>query len=365
MWDKIARLLIMILCSLPLLVPSPGLGGDQAGRNPVSSVSEELSEIKGLIGRTRVGGWVDFVYKDSDQKDFNQFFDLHHFYLYFDNRLNDYWQAFLEVEYEHIPDLKKSGSSGGLKLERGYIQYTYSDYAKVRLGKFNTPLGIWTPAHWAILVDSVAKPIHDDNQYVPRKSVGIELSGNRLFPLETSLDPLLTYSLYISNGPEISGTNSVSDNQLGAGVDANVRIGDRYLIGWSGNVQHNQAPALSGKAGRREVSMMVYGEALLPYGVLVRGEYFSQNRGKGDPSLDVIYGKVKWSFREKWYLNYRWNRGEDEKEGMGGKESVNTFTLSYWPLLNVRMKGEVSTHSFENSLVEDYSAWMFWAGYIF
>jgi hypothetical protein len=361
------RIILLIYFLLLTMLPPPfhSAFGEEVSGESLSAVSEQVEEIRGVLGRTRIGGWVDFVYKDTDQKDFKQFFDLHHFYLYFDNKLNEYWQAFGEVEYEHIPNLRKNGGSGRLKIERGYIQFSPRDYMKFRFGKFNTPLGIWTPEHWAIYVDTITKPIHEENVYVPSKSVGLEFLGSILIRLGGDMSTFFNYKAYLSNGPEIFGTNEPVDNQLGGGIDLSLDINDKYRLGVSGYFQHNPSPSLAGTAGRREGSGMAYFDLGFPHGILIRGELFYQGRGDGDPSVTAYYGKVKWSFNDKWYINYRWNRGDDEKEGNGKRETVNTVTLSYWPILEVRMKAELSNHSFESPIVEGYNAWMFWLGYIF
>jgi hypothetical protein len=353
-----ALLILITLLSKPCFAEYDETKEEEIGR------LGRIDAIERHIGRTRIGGWVDFLYKDTDKQDSKQFFDLHHFYLYFDNELTENWRAFAELEFEHVPELEGGGGSGELKLERGYIQYTYNDHAKSRLGKFNTPLGIWTPTHWAIYVDTVTKPIHEDNKYVPVKQVGIEFFGS-VFPLiGDRIHGLINYAAYFSNGSEVSGTNKPEDDDLGGGVDINATFNDRYLIGISAYTQHNPSPRL-GTPGRREDSLMLYGEAELPYNILLRSEYFIQDRTKGDPDIDVIYAKIKWGFIDNWYVNYRWNQGDDDKNGNGREQTMNVFTLSYWPLPEVRIRSEFSIHDFKDPGKEDFNEWIAWIGYIF
>ncbi|RMG58335.1 MAG: hypothetical protein D6713_07970 [Deltaproteobacteria bacterium] len=316
-----------------------------------------------ILSETRVGGWIDLLYHDSDRKGEERGFDLHHVYLFVDSQVNERWRVFAEVEFEHAPHLEDGESKGELKLERGYAEHFRSDLLKFRFGKFNTPFGIWTPTHWAVYVDTVRKPIHEDNKYVPPKSVGVEAFG-AWFPRLFSLPLQVEWALFLSNGGEYEGTDNREDGKLGGGFDVRARVADDYLLGLSGYGRNEETPS-DGTAGRNERSLMLYGEASLPWSFLVRAEALLQDRSRGDRSLDAWYGKVRWDFRDDAYVNVRYESGDDEKRAGGGRHRVTTLTLGYWVAPEVRLKGEVSFHDFKDPGKEDYSEWVAWLGVIF
>ena len=68
---------------------------------------------------------------------------------------------------------------------------------------------------------------------------------------------------------------------------------------------------------------------------------------------------------EKWYVNYRWNRGDDRRRGGSNEQTANVFTLSFWPLTSVRFKMEYALHDFVDLETEDYRELQFFIGYIF
>ena len=39
-------------------------------------IEERLERIESILGRTKLGGWIDAVYSDNDKEDSRQFFDL-------------------------------------------------------------------------------------------------------------------------------------------------------------------------------------------------------------------------------------------------------------------------------------------------
>lgn len=384
---------------------------------------ERLGRLESILGNTKVGGWVDSIYSDNDKKNHEQFFDVHHLYLFIDNKFNENWRAFGELEFEHAPEFEGDEGKGELKLERGYIQFSLAEWFNLRFGKYNTPFGIWTPEHWAINVDTIQKPIHEDNKYVPVKQVGIEYFGT-VFPEIGDLSMEINYAAYVSNGPEVFGTDDPGDNILGGGADLNIRFNDRVLMGTSFYTQNNPADsarkmehdedALGNELpdfaysdfGREENSFMYYGEILLPFDITLRGEAFNQNRNGNYRDVVAYYAKVKWEFLPGWYINYRRAWGDDEKafkKGSGAgrypgslvvdetgtlvpKEdempghTIDTVTLAYWPVNNVRIKLEYSMHHFEKDTevktrdsdgdpdsyrFEEFNTWAFWIGYVF
>ena len=65
----------------------------------------------------------------------------------------------------------------GIEVDRAFIEYRRSALARFRLGKINTPAGIWKPIHWSIAVDTISEPIMEDNDFIPTKTEGFSFAA--------------------------------------------------------------------------------------------------------------------------------------------------------------------------------------------
>ncbi|MFQ5645790.1 MAG: hypothetical protein ACE5GM_02580 [bacterium] len=365
-------LLICLVVSFPALSRAEQHDDDGIKEESAVSVLNQDDQENELIQKLKVFGWLDTTYKDNTKKNNKQYFDSSHLYLILDAQISDRWRAFAEMEYEHAPDTsrdnvdfdnEKYSSTGKVLLERSYIEYNLRDEAQFRAGKYNTPLGIWTPAHWSIYVDTTAKPIHEAKHYVSSKQVGAQFFGNA-FPSDM-LE--LNYSAYTSNGSEQRdqfGSNKPSDDKLAYGSDMRVKFMEDYMFGYSFN--HTKATVNYPAINRVNKTHMVYSDLLLPSDVVLRGAYFYQVRDHGYDDIETYYAKIKYSFMEKWYINYRLERGDLESSGKrNNRETANVMTLAYWPLTTVRTRLEFVTHRYQKNINGAYNEWSAWIGILF
>src|SRR3989304_6280216 len=91
-----------------------------------------------------------------------------------------------------------------LDLERLTIGYSFSDAAKLRVGRFHTPLGYWNNAyhHGVQLQPTIERPdflkFEDDGGILPTHVVGASLGGR----VHTGVGAV-EYTAMIGNGPQI------------------------------------------------------------------------------------------------------------------------------------------------------------------
>ncbi|MCP5057760.1 MAG: hypothetical protein GY937_13705 [bacterium] len=325
-----------------------------------TSLDRRTNRLERLVGNTRVGGWLDFRYGDSTKRNSDPEFDIHHLYLYFDSRIDEHWSSFAELEFEHSPIFDDGDGQGEIKLERLYIQYRHDERLALQLGKFNTPFGYWTPIHWAILQDTIQKPIHEDNAYVPRKQVGMRLFGDAYEGRVAGLPARLEGNIWLSSGTEIYGTNKPQDGNLGIGADVRIRLDERWLLGFSTYRQKN--PHFD---DRQEQNFMFYADTEIGRGFTLRGELFHQDRSRGFESRTAGYAKLRWDFAERLYANLRLGIGDDDKRGDGDLHEEAVLTFGYSPIPNVRMKLEWAYNRFDASSVEDFHSWGLYTGLFF
>ncbi len=356
---RIARGAVMGALSIAVAVASSSSAAE-GDLEQLDDVEDRLSRLETLAGNVEVGGWLDFVFKDSEKTGQAPYFDPHHFYLYFDARVSDSWSGFAEIEYEHAPRFEEGEGSGEIKAERLYIQYRHNRKIQLRFGKFNTRSGYWTPEHWTILVDTIQKPIHEDNAYVPAKQVGVEASGQLFSGTAFGLPVAVDAAFWGSNGSEIFATNEPRDDDFGFGSDLRVTFFDNYLLGASFYQQKNPD-----QTGRTERSVVAYTDLRLPCDLTLRGEFLHQNRNHAFSDVSVGYAKLRWDFFERAYLNYRFGIGDDDKRGTGDTHVEHVATLGYSPHPNVRLRAEYARNEFDATGVEDFNVWAAYLGLIF
>jgi len=304
----------------------------------------------------RVGAWLDASYVDNDLQPGSV--DLNHVNVLFDTRWRQL-QAFLEMEYEREVDRGGAEDEEELEIEQAYLRFGPRDGLALRLGRFNTPAGIWFPIHWSILMDTIQKPPHAAEDLLPEQQVGIELSG-RLFPrwpgTADGWDAQLDYALFAGVGGERLDQEAVEGVSFGA--DLRLLLADRYLVGVTAYRQRDDE-----QGDRSEQNFLLYGETRLPASLTFRTEYLHQRRerDRGEPherTLDVVYAKLRWDFLRWFYANYRVSYGDDDGEdGVTTEQLVNTFTLGVQPHSAVRVKLEYSSHAFSGGGREDFDFW--------
>lgn len=303
--------------------------------------------------RIAVGGWADASYRDNDLAGRSNSIALNHVNLHLDARLDERWQLFAEGEYEHEPELTGFRDEREFELEQLFAQFSHSDPQNYRLGRFSTPFGYWTPIHWAIHVDTIEKPLHEEQQLIPEQIVGGRFFG-RAFPVQLrGIEAELDYSLHAGYADDSLHTDR-ADGPNG-GADLRLRLGEQLL----GASFYGQGG--SNRYGSNDRNAAAYASIALPFQLLARSEYIHQWRDHAPPGyadeLDLFYAALRWTFWRSAYLHYRFSWGDDDRYGPTVKQRIHTLTLGARPLSRLLLKLEVSEHHFDERELDDYLAW--------
>jgi hypothetical protein len=320
--------------------PDSRSGGWRVGRTP------EVFRSDGLA--TRIGGWADASYQDSEVA--SESLNVNHFNLYFDTRLANRWQAFLEVEFENEPEARGFEEEKEYEVEQAYGRWMASDTFGIRVGKFNTPFGIWTPLHWLILMDTITEPIHEGTRVTPEQQVGVELAGRMFLRdwLESEVE--LSYALYSGYGDQTAVFEEQNTDGPSLGGDLKLRF-QRSLFGVSLYQQRREQEILR---DRSERSLMLYGEWKPLERLTLRSEIFRQvrdhNRGADlSKRINIGYVAARWDFTPRSYLAYRYNYGDDEQEDVSDERHTHTVTVGFRPGSWLRLKIEYARSEFTDS----------------
>ncbi len=207
-----------------------------------------------------------------------------------------------------------------LDLERLTIGYTFSDAAKLRVGRFHTPIGFWNNAyhHGVQLQPTIERPdflkFEDDGGIIPAHVVGASLVG-RVNTGAGAVD----YAAMIGNGPMIEtvegvlSPNNISDNNVGKAVAFNAAISPSALEGLKLGVSGHIAEIRSNDVPMTvTVDQAIYAfAATYANGPLsLAAEYFTINdkdeATEDDFSNNAYYGLITYTLMEKWvpYVMY-------------------------------------------------------------
>lgn len=337
-----------LLLALAFAVPDAGAAPRfVVGRTPA------VFQADPDVVATRLGLWLDASYVDNDRQPGSV--DFNHLNVIVDTRWRSF-QGFLEMEYEREVDRYENKDEKEFEIEQVYLRFRPRDGISLRLGRFNTPAGIWLPIHWSILMDTIEKPPHAVKDLLPEQQVGLELSG-RFFPDALSkVSGQLDYALFTGIGHDRLGQEDVEG--VTAGADLRLLLGESYLVGAAAYHQKNDAVD-----DRSELNLLVYGEVKPIEPLTLRTEYLHQRRERQrrkpwDRTLDVVYAKVRWDFARWFYANYRVSYGGDDGEDLRTTDQlVNTFTLGIQPHPAVRVKLEYSLHDFSGGGRKDFDFW--------
>ncbi|MCB1042437.1 MAG: hypothetical protein KDC35_05850 [Acidobacteria bacterium] len=342
---------IAVLASA-LILALNGYGQDQE-----EDTELRLTRLEALAGRIKLGGWLDFAYADNDIKGQQDFFNVQHVYLNFDISINQHWLAFVEIEYENLPETGTSEEDDGrIILDRGYIEYRYHAGARFQMGKFSTPAGIWKPEHWAVTTDATLEPIMEQLEFIPDKSVGLQFLGTRETPSGS-----LEYAVIFTNGAEASNTRG-RNGADGLGGDVSFRFPKRGMLGFSYHRLEDDRDELE----TSEYGWMLYGELnIVPQKLMARSEFLSYEK-PDNANARTGYVKLKWSFHERLYANIRFDYAafEGHEEGVD-RQQTEALTLGYWPHPRVRIKAEMARTHYDGSTLDDFREWSAWIGLTF
>lgn len=284
-------------------------------------------------------------------------FDLRHFNLISKYHVSRKSIVFGEIEWEHGPDFEDGRAVGGIKLERGWFEYAFSNNLKLRAGKFLTPFGNYNIVHDAtpsftttILPSSLYGKHGSRGRLFSKFSLGVMINGafsNDEWESE--------YSLFLTNG---RGNNpyEVDDNaNKGIGASFSILDVDRtvqftataYRDRNNENGLNTREAAYSGSLRFWFNQFKVEGE-----GALFRletgnnsGIYINKRGG---------YIQCEYTIRNKFTPVFRFDLFDPDNKSANDLETVLTAGMNLALDQNTFLKSEIHFHQFDNNLQDNF-----------
>lgn len=136
--------------------------------------------------------------------------------------ITDFERRSVEQFDPHSATINAPVWPGTTVIERAWIEYNKYQGAKLRMGNFFTPFGIWNIDHGTPTLISLSLPQYLVQTFVPVRQTGVQLYGSHF-----AGDWELGYHLTFSNGrQELSNFDYDSDKALGARVFASNEAGE-------------------------------------------------------------------------------------------------------------------------------------------
>jgi hypothetical protein len=176
-----------------------------------------------IFDRIRINGYTSFEFEKQLEKkgqgngDPNGSFDADGFDLVLNIHASERVRAALDLALEH--GVATEDSRGNVAMEYGFVEYTFSDMFKLRVGKMFTPFGVYNEIHTAknafLSVKEPASLNKNDRiveggfRFYPRWGAGIALHGDGVIGKKN-----FGYDVLLANG-EQENTNPFEEDDNG------------------------------------------------------------------------------------------------------------------------------------------------------
>jgi len=165
---------------------------------------------------TTIRGFADLNFELTDAQGSTSGFRIGEFDTYITGAVAEDASFLSEVTYKYNEEWV-------IGFERLWIRYSLSDYFRVSIGKFHTPLGYWnrTYHHGVLLYTSTDKPLLQ--RMLPIHTLGIHFSGKEVGPAR------IYYNVVVGNG---IGATPVADNDDAKSLAINIHSKVMAGVDW-------------------------------------------------------------------------------------------------------------------------------------
>jgi len=195
-----------------------------------------------FFDRIRINGYTSFEFEKQLSKqgngDKHGSFDADGFDLVLNIHASERVRAALDMALEH--GVATEDGRGNVAMEYGFVEYTFKDMLKLRVGKMFTPFGVFNEIHTAkpafLTVKEAASLNKNDRivdggfRFYPRWGTGIALHGDGVVAKKN-----FSYDLLVANG-EQENTNPFEEDDNGfKSITGRVRLepSESIRVGYS------------------------------------------------------------------------------------------------------------------------------------
>lgn len=250
------------------------LSKERAGQSRTFGGIYDKPFLRRFGRNTYLGGYVDLVYKDTE--DAGRTFDQNRLIPFIYADISDQIKFATEIEFEH-GGTNNSQSDGEVKVEFATIDYLIKEWANLRGGILLSPLGKLNLVHDSPLQDLTERPLVD--QFILPTTLSESGAGmyGSFYPTETAK---VDYEVYAVNGFTGAGNT-------GSAISGKINV-DRGIRGARGSQKSDNNDNLS-VVGRLAFSPWIGAEI---GGSAHHGAY------SNDATLDLSVYALDWTFQK-------------------------------------------------------------------
>ncbi len=261
------------------------------------------------------------------------------------------------VEFESAGFFEKTFQNGSaneqykgtLRVERAYLNYSFSDAISVRVGKFVTPAGIWNQTPLPVFKDTFSKPRLAMEMF-PRFSTGAMLYGAT--PI---FDVSLEYSFFTQIGSDLDSVYNNIESTHGVGGSLTATSD-----GWFGGVafgryknikMHDNTQYIGVYQSYSVNRLKLTAEAFISSDEYDAIGHKERNYKKSSYYLQGVYKilpKLSGAWRNEYFKN----------EFNNDNGSINTVGLNYkpHPALSFKLEKQFSSKRGDDIVIASFSA---------
>lgn len=203
-----------------------------------------VARSQDMFDRIRINGYTSFEFekqieaKNGGRGDPNGSFDADGFDLVLNIHATERVRAALDLALEH--GVATEDGRGNVAMEYGFVEYTFSDLLKLRVGKMFTPFGVFNEIHTAktaFLSVKEAASVNKNSRIVsggfvfyPRWGAGIGLHGDGGIGEKN-----FNYDLLLTNGDQENTNPFEKDDNTAKSLTGRFRFepSDSLRLGYS------------------------------------------------------------------------------------------------------------------------------------
>ena len=245
-----------------------------------------------------------------------------------------------EFEFKELYTLKKtdydsqSEEDTNIHIERLYIDYNYNENYKLRVGKYNSPIGFWNMLPINVLRATTSNPISTAIIF-PQFTTGASFTYSSYEKNELQIDVLFQHN----NDLDYTYNNYHIDEHLGLGL---TYVLDNFSI-------KTNVGTFDDQTKNHTSQVLYYGVLALKYEgntYQVISEFGAQYSRKAVTRPYASYLQGLYHITQEQSLILRIESYKDDV--VNEKDTMSVLAYTYRPLLPIALKAEYQLHTLEN-----------------
>lgn len=292
-----------------------------------------------------VGGYFSLEYANGENDEFLALDDLA---VLTYGELSPRFSYLMELEstdfYKTDFKTDTTTTDTAFAIERLYVDYKFSDYLSLRVGKQITPIGYWNLQPINVLRETTSNPLYS-NRMFPKFLSGVDVYGF------TPFDESLSYHIYLQGTEDLddTDTNIAVDSHFGVSLEK--KLNSTFNIG--GSIGHYENSDSGSETSYFQINAKMETEKFSLFTESVLN--YDKSSVDGNKTSKAVYVQSEYRFSAQHAVIARAEYFEDYLPNT--RERIGIIGYSYRPVFPVSFKIEYQWHddSRNNRLLSSFA----------